>query len=287
MIIPQIAQNLTQSGPIEPPHECHICGAETIIKQDKTAKTVYCPNGNCPAQRQQAFVHYASRDAMNIEGLSEATVEKFLAKGFLVDFASLYHLSDYEEEIKAMEGFGQKSYDKLISAIERTREVNLHQFIYALGILQVGPMNAKLICKHFENDLERIEKATTEELVTIEGVGPVIAREMYDYFHLPINVEMLERLTNEVTFKQVEKVEASALTLEGKTFVITGDVNHFDNRKSLSNKIEELGGKVTGSVSKKTDYLINNDNTSASSKNKKAKELEIPIITEEDFLQMI
>lgn len=287
MIIPQIAENLTQSGPIEPPHECHVCGAETVIKQDKTAKTVYCPNGNCPAQRQQAFVHYASRDAMNIEGLSEATVEKFLAKGFLVDFASLYHLSDYEEEIKAMEGFGQKSYDKLISAIERTREVNLHQFIYALGILQVGPMNAKLICKHFENDLEAIQKATPEELVTIEGVGPVIAREMHDYFQLPINVEMLERLTKEIKFKQVEKVETSALTLEGKTFVITGDVNHFANRKALSNKIEELGGKVTGSVSKKTDYLINNDNTSASSKNKKAKELEIPILTEEDFLQMI
>ena len=287
MIIPQVAENLTQSGPIEPPHECHVCGAETVIKKDKTAKTVYCPNGNCPAQRQQAFVHYASRDAMNIEGLSEATVEKFLAKGFLVDFASLYHLSDYEEEIKTMEGFGQKSYDKLITAIERTREVYLHQFIYALGILQVGPMNAKLICKHFEDNLEAIQKATIEELVTIEGVGPVIAREIHDYFRLPLNIEMLERLTKEVTFKQVEKVESSALILEGKTFVITGDVHHFENRKALSNKIEELGGKVTGSVSKKTDYLINNDNMSTSSKNKKAKELEIPILTEEDFLEMI
>ena len=287
MIIPQVAENLTQSGPIEPPHECHVCGAETVIKKDKTAKTVYCPNGNCPAQRQQAFVHYASRDAMNIEGLSEATVEKFLAKGFLVDFASLYHLSDYEEEIKTMEGFGQKSYDKLITAIERTREVYLHQFIYALGILQVGPMNAKLICKHFEDNLEAIQKATIEELVTIEGVGPVIAREIHDYFRLPLNIEMLERLTKEVTFKQIEKVESSALILEGKTFVITGDVHHFENRKALSNKIEELGGKVTGSVSKKTDYLINNDNMSTSSKNKKAKELEIPILTEDDFLEMI
>lgn len=287
MIIPQVAENLTQSGPIEPPHECHVCGAETVIKKDKTAKTVYCPNGNCPAQRQQAFVHYASRDAMNIEGLSEATVEKFLAKGFLVDFASLYHLSDYEEEIKTMEGFGQKSYDKLITAIERTREVYLHQFIYALGILQVGPMNAKLICKHFEDNLEAIQKATIEELVTIEGVGPVIAREIHDYFRLPLNIEMLERLTKEVTFKQVEKVESGALILKGKTFVITGDVHHFENRKALSNKIEELGGKVTGSVSKKTDYLINNDNMSTSSKNKKAKELEIPILTEDDFLEMI
>ncbi|MEG2090095.1 NAD-dependent DNA ligase LigA [Niameybacter sp.] len=287
MIIPQVAQNLTQSGPVAPPCECHVCGAETVIKQDKTAKTVYCPNGNCPAQRQQAFVHYASRDAMNIEGLSEATVEKFLAKGFLVDFASLYHLSEHENEIKEMEGFGQKSYDKLMGAIERTREVYVHQFVYALGILQVGPMNAKIICKYFENDLASIQAATIDELVTIEGVGPVIAREIHDYFHLPINVEMLERLTQEVAFKQVEKVESSQLILEGKTFVITGDVHHFANRKALSAKVEELGGKVTGSVSKKTDYLINNDNTSASSKNKKAKELEIPILTEEDFLKMI
>lgn len=287
MIIPQVAENLTQSGPVEPPHECHVCGAETVIKKDKTAKTVYCPNGNCPAQRQQAFVHYASRDAMNIEGLSEATVEKFLAKGFLVDFASLYHLSDHEEEIKTMEGFGQKSYDKLISAIERTREVYLHQLIYALGILQVGPMNAKLICRHFDDELEAIQEATLEELVTIEGVGPVIAREIHDYFRLPINREMLERLTKEITFKKVEKVESSALILEGKTFVITGDVHHFENRKALSGKIEELGGKVTGSVSKKTDFLINNDNLSTSSKNKKAKELGIPILTEEDFLELI
>ena len=287
MIIPQIAENLTKSGPVEPPCKCHICDAETVIKQEKTAKTVYCPNGNCPAQRGQAFVHYASRDAMNIEGLSEATVEKFLGKGFLVDFVSLYHLSDYEEEIKKMEGFGQKSYDKLISAIERTREVSLHQFIYALGILQVGPMNAKIICRHFKDDLEKIMEATAEDFLTIEGVGPVIARELEGYFHLPANKEMLTRLIQEISFKKIEQNEHVDLVLEGKTFVITGDVNHFENRKALSAKIEELGGKVTGSVSKKTDYLINNDNTSASSKNKKAKELGVAIITEEEFLNMI
>lgn len=287
MIIPQVAENLTQSGPIDTPCTCQVCGAETVVKQDKTAKTLYCPNGNCPAQRSQAFVHYASRDAMNIEGLSEATVEKFLNKGFLVDFVSLYHLQDYEEEIKAMEGFGQKSYDKLIKAIENTRQVALHQFIYALGILQVGPMNAKLICKHFEDDLERIMEAKVEDFVTIEGVGPVIARELSNYFHLPANREMLGRLTCEVSFIKAEKKDKEGLILEGKTFVITGDVHHFDNRKALSAKIEELGGKVTGSVSKKTDYLINNDNTSGSSKNKKAKELGIPILTEDEFLNMI
>lgn len=287
MIIPQVAENLTQSGPVNPPCTCHICGVETVIKQDKTAKTVYCPNGNCPAQRGQAFVHYASRDAMNIEGLSEATVEKFLNKGYLVDFVSLYHLNDYEDEIKQMEGFGQKSYDKLIGAIEKTRKVFLYQFVYALGILQVGPMNAKIICKYFEDDLGRIMEATAEDFVAIEGVGPVIARELESYFHLPANKEMLSRLIKEVSFKKIEKKDDTSLVLEGKTFVITGDVHHFDNRKALSSKIEDLGGKVTGSVSKKTDYLINNDNTSASSKNKKAKELDVAIITEEEFLNMI
>lgn len=287
MIIPQVAENLTQSGPVEPPNHCEVCGAETVIKQDKTAKTVYCPNGNCPAQRLQAFAHYASRDAMNIEGLSEATIEKFLSVDILQDFASLYHLSEHEESIKNMEGFGQKSYDKLIKAIEKTREVYLYQFIYALGILQVGPMNAKIICKHFENKLDEIMKAEVEELVTIEGVGPVIAREIHNYFSLENNQCMLERLLKEVSFKQVEQVVSEDSAITGKTFVITGDVTHYANRKALSEHIESLGGKVTGSVSKKTDYLINNDNTSMSSKNKKAKELNIPILTEEDFIAMI
>ena len=286
MIIPQVAENLTQSGPVTIPATCQVCGAQTVVKQEKTAKTLYCPNGNCPAQRSQAFVHYASRDAMNIEGLSEATVEKFLNKGFLVDFVSLYHLNEHEEAIKSMEGFGQKSYDKLISAIEKTRQVALYQFIYALGILQVGPMNAKLICKHFDDDLERIMQAEVEDFVAIEGVGPVIARELSNYFHLPANRDMLARLAQEIHFIKEEKPNQETLILEGKTFVITGDVHHFANRKALSAKIEELGGKVTGSVSKKTNYLINNDKESSSSKNKKAKELEIPILSEEEFLNL-
>lgn len=286
MIIPQVAQNLTQSGPVMIPATCQVCGAQTVVKQEKTAKTLYCPNGNCPAQRSQAFVHYASRDAMNIEGLSEATVEKFLNKGFLVDFVSLYHLNEHEEAIKSMEGFGQKSYDKLINAIEKTRQVSLYQFIYALGILQVGPMNAKLICKYFNDDLERIMQAKVEDFVAIEGVGPVIARELSNYFHLPANRDMLARLVQEIQFIKEEKTNQKTLILEGKTFVITGDVHHFTNRKALSAKIEELGGKVIGSVSKRTNYLINNDKESSSSKNKKAKELEIPILSEEEFLNL-
>ena len=287
LFIPQVAENFTQSGPIVPPVQCSVCGAETVIKQDKTAKTVYCPNGNCPAQRVQAFVHYTSRDAMNIEGLSEATIEKFLAAELIDDFASLYHLGDHEETIKAMGGFGQKSYDKLLAAIERSREVYLHQFIYALGILQIGPMNAKIICKHFDDDLLKITEAKEEDFVAIDGVGPVIAKEMANYFSLEANQAMLSRLTKEVHFKQTEKVDTSDSPIEGKTFVITGDVHHYDNRKALSAHIETLGGKVTGSVSKKTDYLINNDNESPSSKNKKAKELGIPILTEEAFLALI
>lgn len=287
MIIPQVAENVTQSGPIAPPEHCEVCGAETVIKQEKTAKTVYCPNGNCPAQRAQAFAHYASRDAMNIEGLSEASIEKFLAKDFLEDFVSLYHLDQHEEAIKSMEGFGAKSYTKLIGAIEKTREVYLHQFIYALGILQVGPMNAKIICQHFDYNLEQMMASTVEELLTIEDIGPVIAKELYNYFELEANQVMIEKLKQELVFKVVEKVDHGNSVIAGKVFVITGDVHHFANRKELSAKVEELGGKVTGSVSKKTDYLINNDNTSGSSKNKKAKDLGVPIITEDEFLEMI
>lgn len=287
MIIPQVAENLTMSGPMEPPSHCLVCGAETVIKQDKTAKTLYCPNGNCPAQRLKAFVHYVSRDAMNIEGLSEATIEKFIEQGFLEDLVSLYHLQRYEEQIKALEGFGEKSYNNLIDSIEKSRSTTLHNFIYALGILQVGPMNAKLICRHFGYELDRIMTASFEELTTVEGIGPVIARELHTYFELEVNKEMISRLREELTFEQVEMADTSSSPIVGKTFVVTGDVHHFANRKALQAKIEELGGKVTGSVSKKTDYLINNDSESASSKNKKAKELGIPILTENEFVEMI
>lgn len=287
MIIPQIAENLTMSGPVNPPEHCLVCGAETVIKQDKTAKTLYCPNGNCPAQRLKAFEHYVSRDAMNIEGLSEATIEKFIEKDFLQDLVSLYHLGQYEEQIKALDGFGEKSYNNLIASIEKSRTTTLHNLIYALGILQVGPMNAKLICRHFEYDLDRIMEASVEELTSVEGIGPVIARELHTYFALEANKEMLARLRSELIFDKVEVAVPTDSPIVGKIFVVTGDVNHFANRKELQAKIEELGGKVTGSVSKKTDYLINNDSESSSSKNKKAKDIGIPILTEDDFIAMI
>ena len=287
MIIPQIAENLTKSGNIEIPSACPVCGAHTEIRQDKESKTLICPNSNCKAQRLRAFAHFTTRDAMNIEGLSEATIEKFLEKDYLEDFTSLYHLQQYQDEIIKMEGFGEKSYQKLIKSVEKSRNVALANFVYALGIAQVGLGTAKLICKHYENDFEKMQNATKEALTAIDGVGPVIAEEFEAYFSLEANKKMVQALEKELTFKQESFSTPVDSKIAGKTFVVTGDVNHFANRKELQAKIESLGGKVTGSVSKNTNYLINNDSESASSKNKKAKELNIPILTEEDFLAMI
>lgn len=287
MIIPQIAENLTKSGTVTIPTCCPVCGAPTEISQDKESKTLICPNSNCKAQRLRAFVHFTTRDAMNIEGLSEATIEKFLERDYLEDFTSLYHLSRYQNEIVEMEGFGEKSYLKLMKSIERSREAELPRFIYALGIAQVGLGTAKLICKHFQQDLEKMERASKEELTKIDGVGPVIAAEFAAYFAIEENKQMVAALCKELHFKQEQMQEVVDSKIQGKTFVVTGDVHHFANRKALQAKIESLGGKVTGSVSKQTDYLINNDSESSSSKNKKAKELEIPILTEEAFLALI
>lgn len=287
MIIPQILENITKSHTVEIPKTCPVCGAHTEIHQDKETKTLICPNSNCKAQRLRAFTHFTSRDAMNIEGLSVATIEKFLERDYLEDFTSLYELKQYESEILQMEGFGKKSYEKLIHSIEKSREVLMPNFLYALGIAQVGLGTAKLICRHFNNDIEAIQKASREDLTAIDGIGPVIADEMVEYFSLKENKEMIVALCQELHFKEQKENSVESSKIIGKVFVVTGEVHHFDNRKALQNKIETLGGKVTGSVSKKTDYLINNDSESSSSKNKKAKELQIPILTEEDFLKLI
>lgn len=287
MIIPQISENLTQSGSIKIPEHCPVCGAHAVVKQDKETKTLVCSNSNCKAQRLRAFVHFTTRDAMNIEGLSEATIEKFLEKDYLKDFISLYHLNIYEEEIIQMEGLGKKSFDKLMRSIEKSREVDMANFIYALGIAQVGLGTAKLICRHFNNDLESIMNAKVESLTAIDGIGPVIAEGFVEYFSLEDNKNMVQALAQEVNFKQEKLQPILDSSIQNQTFVITGDVNHFKNRKELQAKIESLGGKVTGSVSKNTNYLINNDKESTSSKNKKAKELNIPILSEEDFLELI
>lgn len=284
MIIPQIAENLTRSGDLEIPHVCPVCGQEARVVKTNGVESLYCMNTECQAKRIKSFTLFVSRDAMNIDGLSEATLEKFILKGFIKDFGDIFEIEKYRDEIVSMEGFGQKSYDNLIASIEKASHTTLPRLLYSLGISNVGIANAKMICKEFRYDLGKIIHATPEEISSIEGIGPVIAGTFTEYFADEDNMKRLEHLLSHLTFEKV-KTE-STQSLEGKQFVITGSVEHFANRSQLKEYIEERGGKVTGSVTSKTDYLINNDTTSSSSKNKKAKDLGIPILSEEDFLKL-
>ncbi|MCR5791733.1 MAG: NAD-dependent DNA ligase LigA [Lachnospiraceae bacterium] len=285
MIIPQIAKNLTRTGGCSAPAVCPVCSRETRIKNDNGIKYVYCENPDCMAKKVKSLSLMVSRDAFNIEGLSESTLEKFVSMGMIHEKADIFHLANYKQAIIEREGFGAKSYDNLIAAIEKSREITLAKFIYALGISNIGLSTAKLICSHFQNDWEKIKDATVEELTGISGIGDVIARAFVAYMHQPDNLEMVEKLFKEVT---IQKEETNAeQKLAGITFVITGSVEHFDNRNQVKEVVEQNGGKVTGSVTSNTNYLINNDINSNSSKNKKAKQLGIPIITEEDFLAML
>jgi len=283
MIIPQIAENLTGSDSIPIPEMCPVCGGKTEVHSVNDVETLYCTNAECSAKKIKSFTLFVSRDAMNIEGLSEATLEKFIAKGYIRRFADIFHLSKYKDEIVEMEGFGEKSYQNLIQSIEYARQTTLPRVIYSLGIPNIGVANAKLLCRHFDYDLDRIRSGSEEELAAVEGLGPVIAAAVAGYFSDPVNAKNLDLLCEEVVIERPE-ASAKAQVFAGKVFVITGSVNHFENRNELKAFIEERGGKVTGSVSKNTDYLINNDTASASSKNKKARELEIPILSEEAFL---
>ena len=286
MIIPQVAENFTRSGNLPYPAHCPACGGETQIKETNGIKVLYCTNSLCSAKKIKLFAHFVSRDAMNMDGLSEATLNKMIEKEFLKELPDLFHLNQYEEQIKEMEGFGQKSFDNLMKSIEKSRKVMMPNFLYSLGILNIGLSNAKLICKEFHYDFAGIRNASLEELVAIDGIGEVIGQSMIDYFENDHNRRMVDLLLEEINLVIPEDTKEEQ-TLTGKTFVITGSLNHFKNRNELKVKIEELGGKVTGSVTGKTDYLINNDNMSGSSKNKKAKELNIPILTEEEFLELI
>lgn len=286
MIIPQVAENLTRSGKIEIPEVCPACGGKTEMAEDHGIKTLVCPNRFCSAKKIKSFSHFVSRDAMNVDGLSEATLKKMIDRGLLKELYDLFTLKDHKEEILELDGFGEKSYDNLICAIEAARQVPLANFIYSLGIPNVGLSNAKLICRHFEDDFSRVRKAEVEDFTAIDQIGPMIGEAMVSYFNTSHRREMLDRLLTYIQFETKEE-DAKEQILEGKTFVVTGSLNHFENRKQLKDEIEQLGGKVTGSVSKKTDYLINNDKASVSSKNKKAKELQIPILSEEDFLEMV
>lgn len=284
MIIPQIAENLTRSGDLEIPHVCPVCGEEARVLKTNDVESLYCMNAECQAKKIKSFTLFVSRDAMNIDGLSEATLEKFILKGFIKDFGDIFEIEKYKDEIVSMEGFGQKSYDNLIASIEKASHTTLPRLIYSLGISNVGIANAKVICKEFQYDLDKIIHATPEEISSIEGIGPVIAGTFTEYFADEENIAKLEHLLSHLTFEEMRT--ESAQSLEGKQFVITGSVEHFANRAQLKEYIEERGGKVTGSVTSKTDYLINNDTTSSSSKNKKAKDLGIPILSEEDFLKL-
>ena len=282
MIIPQIAENLTQSDNIELPEVCPVCGGATELRQDNDVQLLYCTNPSCDAKKLKSFTLFVSREAMNIDGLSEATLEKFIAKGFIHEYADIFKLERYRDEITQMEGFGEKSYNNLLKSIDAARETTLPRVIYSLGITGIGLANAKMICRYYHYDLEEMKAAQIEELSEIEGIGEVLAGAFYEYFRNEKNNAWLEMLLKEITVV-TENVDESEQTLSGLSFVITGSLNNYTNRNELKEIIESKGGKVTGSVTGKTTCLINNDTTSNSSKNKKAKELGIRIISEDEF----
>ena len=286
MIIPQIAENLTRSGTIVIPKICPVCGGETQIRQMNDVKSLYCTNPDCQAKKIKSFSLLVSRDALNIDGLSEATLEKFIAAGFIHSYADIFHLDRHREAIVSMEGFGEKSYENLMAAVKKASHTNLVRVVYGIGVAGIGLANAKMLCRSFDYDFERMRHATEEELTAVDGIGAVLADAWIAYFASEKNAKLVDDLLAELTIEKVSE-NTEAAVFAGMTFVITGTVEHFANRKELQAAIEARGGKATGSVTAKTTYLINNDVTSNSSKNKKAKELGIPIISEQDFLNMM
>ena len=284
MIIPQIAENLTRSGNLTIPEFCPVCKKTTKIQKSNDVEVLICTNPECQAKKIKSFTLFVSRDAMNIDGLSEATLEKFILNGFIKEVGDIYELERYKDAIIEMDGFGEKSYENLIENIKKSSHTTLPRLVYALGIANIGVANAKVLCKEFDYDLQKLMRADEETISQIEGIGSVIAKSVTDYFKNEENQRKLEHLLTYLTFEEM-KIETGN-PLSGKQFVITGSVNQFENRSAMKEFIENRGGKVTGSVSKKTDYLINNDTESSSSKNKKAKELGIPILSEEDFLKL-
>ncbi len=287
MIIPQIAENLTGSGNIEIPESCPVCGGKLIIKQEAEVKTLHCTNKGCPIRHIKGFALLAGREALNIDGLSEKTLEKFIALGFIREASDIFKLSRHKEAIVKMEGFGEKSYNKLEASIEKARHTTMPRLLYSLGITGIGLSNAKLLGRHFNFNLERLISAKKEELTEIDGIGEVLAASIEEYFSDSGNLERLNRLLEYLEIKKEKPALTQNSNIVGKTFVITGKTEKFENRKKLQELIEDKGGKVSSSVSANTDYLINNDNASNSAKNKKAKELGVSIITEDDFLNLI
>lgn len=288
MIIPQIADNLTRSGVRDIPEVCPVCGGQTEVRQLNDVKSLYCTNPDCQAKKIKSFTLFTSRDALNIAGLSEATLEKFIGVGMIHEYADIFHLDRHQEEIVEMDGFGQKSYDNLIAAAEKASHTTLPRMVYGLGVAGIGLANAKMICRHFKNDFEAMRHATVEELVEIDGIGEVLAQAWAAFFSDGKNNSIVDHLLAELTFEagDEESSEGADEAFAGMNFVITGSLEHFKNRKELQELIERRGGKVTGSVTSKTNYLINNDVASSSSKNKKARELGVPILSEEEFLKL-
>ena len=288
MIIPQIADNLTRSGVRDIPEACPVCGGQTEVRQLNDVKSLYCTNPDCQAKKIKSFTLFTSRDALNIAGLSEATLEKFIGVGMIHEYADIFHLDRHQEEIVEMDGFGQKSYDNLIAAAEKASHTTLPRMVYGLGVAGIGLANAKMICRHFKNDFEVMRHATVEELVEIDGIGEVLAQAWTAFFSDGKNNAIVDHLLAELTFEaeDEESSEGADEAFAGMNFVITGSLEHFKNRKELQELIERRGGKVTGSVTSKTNYLINNDVASSSSKNKKARELGVPILSEEEFLKL-
>ena len=285
MIIPQIGENLTKSGQLPIPEHCPACHEETKIVQDKEAKMLYCENPHCPAKRIKQFALFVSRDALNIEGLSEMTLEKFIGKGFIQEFPDLFSLKEHKEEIIAMEGFGQKSYDKLTENAEKARETSLARLLYGLGIGGIGASNARVLSEAFHDDAEALSRAELSEVVSIKGIGPILGESIVRYFKEEENCRLFRKLLSILHLHKEERAENAFLS--GKVFVITGSLVHFQNRKELEEEIRKAGASTASSVSKNTSYLINNDKNSTSSKNKKAQELGIPILSEEDFLRLL
>ena len=286
MIIPQISENHTKSGKLTIPDKCPACGGAAEIRSVNEVKSLYCTNPDCVAKHVKKFTHFVSRDALNIEGLSEETLEKFIDKGFIHSYRDIFHLDDHEDEIVNMSGFGRKSYDNLLAAVEKSRTVNLPKLIYSLGILNIGLANAKVICKEFDYDPEKTVNAAIDTLIEIDGIGGVIAESFVEYFKNEKNRKEFDELLKELKIEKAEETNTES-PIAGKVFVVTGSVERFANRKELQSFIETRGGKVTGSVTSKTNYLINNDTQSNSSKNKKAKELGIDIISEDMFMELV
>lgn len=285
MIIPQIAENITGTDSVEIPSECPVCGAHTNIHDENGVQTLICPNPECLAKQIKSFTHFVSRDAMNIEGLSEMTIEKLIARGVIKELADIFHVEKYKKEITEMEGFGEKSFANLKKSIEKARNTTVQRFLYSLGIPNIGTANARIIARHCHNSWQRVQNLSKEELMTIDGIGEVMADAFVGFFANPAKAHIVEDLLKEIQLD--EEFEAAGAAFEGLTFVITGSLNHYENRDALKAEIERQGGKVAGSVSAKTSFLINNDLLSQSGKNKKAKELGIRIIDEETIMKWL